>query len=459
MHQHIEIAVGLVVAVFTLGVVARWLRIPYPILLVLGGLVLSFHDGNGDTRLNPDLVLFGFLPPLLYAAAFQTDCHAFRKYLRSILSLAVGLVLFTTVLVAWAAHEFIGISWPLGFVLGAIVSPPDAVAAVAVTRQVRVPQQITTLLEGESLVNDASALVLMRIALAAVAGQAFNADTATINFCVVSAGGVAIGLIVAWVIVRLHGWLRSSGLGDSKLHIALSLLTPYLTYLPAERVGVSGVLAVVSAGLYVSWSGMRKIRPTWFKEAKTVWDIGEFLLTGLAFILIGFQLPAALEVLNSSYSFAALCRYAVIVSGVVIGARMLWVFPGAYIPRWVDRRIWGTGDPYPSWRVVVVVGWAGMRGVVSLAAALALPIRSGEGFFPERDLILFLTFAVILVTLVGQGLTLPYLIRWLRVCPLTDHEPMHSEERERDLGLIEPQEESEKSGEEVVQAANREVEK
>ncbi|WP_157369862.1 Na+/H+ antiporter [Zavarzinella formosa] len=420
MHHQIEIVVGLVVAIIGIGVLARWLKIPYPILLVVGGLLLSLQDGAVNIGLNPDLVMLGFLPPLLYAAGFQTDWPAFRRSIRPILSLAVGLVLFTTVLVAWAAHDLAGLSWPAAFVLGAIVSPPDAVAAVAVTRLVRVPRIITTLLEGESLVNDASALVALRIAVAVVAGEAFRIERAALEFVTVSVGGIAIGLIGAWVIVRAHEWLRHTRLGEPKLHIALSLSTPYLLYLPAERAGVSGVLAAVSAGLYVGWFGICNVRHNWCVEAKAVWGMVEFLLTGLIFLLIGFQLPVVLDALESRHSFPALCGHAAIISGVVIGARLLWMYPRAYLPRWVDRVVLGRDVAYPPWQAVTVVGWAGMRGVVSLAAALSLPTSTSEGPFPDRDLILFLTFGVILVTLVGQGMTLPLLIRILGVSSLAE---------------------------------------
>lgn len=436
MHQQIELTVGLIAVIIGLGVLARWLRIPYPILLVLGGLTLSLHDGNGDFRLNPELVFLVFLPPLLYAAAFQTEMQAFRKVIRPIFLLAIGLVLFTTTLVAWAAHDLLGLSWPVGFVLGAIVSPPDAVAAVAVTRQVRIPRSIIVLLEGESLVNDASALVALRIAVAAVAGQVFQVDRAAIEFLAASIGGVAVGLAGAWLVVRIHLWLRHTSLGDPKLHIAISLLTPYLLYLPAERLGVSGVLAVVTAGLYVGWYGCQTVRQDWFVQAQAVWDMVEFLLTGLVFVLIGFQLPLVFAALNDCHDFAWLFQAAAIICGVVIGARLLWVFPGAYLPRWLDRLTGYDREPYPPWQAVVVVGWAGMRGVVSLAAAMALPIHMGAGRFPNRDLILFLTFAVILVTLVGQGLTLPLLIRWLGVSRLDELEsgdsPQESSEQTSD---------------------------
>ena len=422
VHHQIELVVGLIAVVIALGVLARWMRVPYPILLVLGGTLLSLQDGMPEFRLDPDLVFLGFLPPLLYGAAFVTHWPAFRHHLRAIVMLAVGLTLFTTVLVAWAAHEWAGMSWPAGFVLGAIVSPPDAVAAVAVTRQVRVPRVISVLLEGESLVNDATALTCLRLAVGVAAGKTFEAGPAFGEFLYVSAGGVAVGLAGAMAVIRIHGWLARTRLGDPKLNIALTLLTPYLLYLPAERLHVSGVLAVVAAGLWVGTRCRWVFSHELYVEAKAVWEMVEFLLNGLVFILIGLQLPVVFEALSDKHTLGDLVLHAAMISAVVIAARMVWMFPGAYVPRWWDRVWTGDGDPYPPWQSVVVMGWAGMRGVVSLAAALAVPHDAGGGPFPDRDQIQVLTFGVIFATLVGQGLTLPPLIRWLGVARLADGE-------------------------------------
>jgi Na+/H+ antiporter len=419
VHHQIELVTKLVAVVIALGVLARWLRVPYPILLAVAGLLLGVQDGADEFRLDPDLVFLGFLPPLLYGAAFNTHWPAFRAQLRAITLLAVGLTLFTTVLVAWAAHEWAEMSWPAGFVLGAVVSPPDAVAAVAVTRRVRVPRVISTLLEGESLVNDATALTALRLAVAVSLGREIGTGQAVGEFLWVSGGGVAVGLAGAMAVVRLHGWLSRTHLGDPKINIAITLLTPYLLYLPAERLHVSGVLAVVAAGLWVG-SRCRWVFPhELYVEAKAVWEMVEFLLNGLVFILIGLQLPVVLNALNDRHTLGDLCQHALVVSAVVIAARMVWMFPGAYLPRWCDRLLTGHGDPYPPWQSVVVMGWAGMRGVVSLAAALAVPTA-----VPDRDQIQFLTFWVIFATLVGQGLTLPVLIRWLGVANLADRETL-----------------------------------
>jgi CPA1 family monovalent cation:H+ antiporter len=334
--------------------------------------------------------------------------------------LAVGLTLFTTVLVAWAAHQWAGMSWPAGFVLGAIVSPPDAVAAVAITRQIRVPRVISILLEGESLMNDATALTCLRIAIGVAAGKAFHLASAIGEFLYVSVGGVAVGLVGAWVVVQGHQWLTRTRLADAKLQIAVTLLTPYLLYLPAERLQVSGVLAVVTAGLWVGHRCRGVFSPELYFEARTVWDMVEFLLNGLVFILIGLQLPTVLEALSGTHTLGALGWHAVVIAGVVIAARLLWMFAVAYLPRWGIRRLLGRPVPYPPWPCVAVMGWAGMRGVVSLAAALAVPHTAGAGPFPDRDQIQVLTVGVIVATLVGQGLTLPVLIRWLGVAHLAD---------------------------------------
>ena len=415
MNEFEVVALLLAVAI-ALAMLADFVKIPYPILLVVGGLVLSLQPWAPHYTLPPEVVFLAFLPPLLYAAAYNTNWALFRRQIRAISLLAIGLVFFTTSAVAWAAHEFVGLGWGPAFVLGAIVSPPDAVAAMAITRRVRVPAVVSTLLEGESLVNDASALVAYRIAVAAVVTGVFSLADATIEFAVVSVGGVASGLGGALFVMRLHTWLNRRKLADSKTTIAITLLTPYALYLPAERLHVSGVLAVVTAGLIVG-ANRRRLFPDELRvEARAVWETVDFVLNVLIFILIGFQLPTILEGLSGDYSPKVLVIDAAIVSGVVIVTRFLWVYPGAYLPRVMDRVLRLNTDPFPPWRTVTVVAWTGMRGVVSLAGALALPTVLADGSkFPNRDLIQFLTFWVIFATLVLQGLTLPLVIRVLGV--------------------------------------------
>ena len=297
-----EVVVALMAAAVGLSAAARWLRLPYPILLVVGGLLVGLQPGVPSYELEPDLVLSGFLPPLLYAAAFNTHWPSFRKHLRAITLLAVGLVLFTTVSVAWAAHTFIGMAWLPALVLGAVVSPPDAVAALAITQRVRIPRAVSAVVEGESLLNDASALVLYRLAVGAVATGSLSVTAAGGEFLVVSAGGVVVGVVGAVTAIRLHKWLDATGVGDAKITIALTLLTPYAIYLPAEHLHVSGVLAVVTAGLWVGVRAADVFSPELQVEARGVWEMVEFLLNGLIFILIGFQLPDILDKLGGQYT-------------------------------------------------------------------------------------------------------------------------------------------------------------
>lgn len=411
-----EIVLLLLAFCVGLGMLARYCRMPYPILLVVGGLILSVQPWAPRFELNPDIVLLLFLPPLLYAGAFNTSWKAFRSNIRAISLLAVGLVLFTTTVVAIVAHEFVGLPWAVAFILGAIVSPPDAVAAMAITQNVKLPKIVTTILEGESLVNDATALVAYRMAVASVIGGAFSLSDAIGKFAIVSVGGIAVGLAGGWLILRMHRWIDKRNLADAKLTIAITLLTPFAVFFPAEHLHVSGVLAVVTAGLWVGHRSETIFRVDWHHEARAVWEMVEFLLNSLIFILIGFQLPYVLEHLGDQYTLVQLASYATVVSLVVVVARLVWVFPGAYVPRWLDRVLFGCRDPYPPWQSVAVVGWTGMRGVVSLAAAMALPLEISKGVpFPGRDIVQFLTFWVIFATLVGQGLTLPALVRWLGV--------------------------------------------
>ena len=410
-----EVAVLLLGVAVAVAVLARWLRVPYPILLVVVGLLLSVQPGVPRFTLSPEVVLLAFLPPLLYAAAFATPWAMFRRNLRAILLLAIGLVLFTMAVVAWAAHEFVGLAWGPAFVLGAIVSPPDAVAATAIMARVRLPRATTSVIEGESLVNDAAALVAYRLAVAAVVAGQFAPTQALLDFLVVGLGGVAIGLLGALAVVRLHHWLDRTGLGDTKIIIAMTLLTPFAVYLPAEHLHVSGVLAAVTCGLWIGHRAKSVFAPELLLEGRSVWDTVEFLLNALIFVAVGFQLPEILDSLGHDHNVWKLARDAAIVSATVIVTRLVWMFPGAYLPRLFDRHVLGRVVIMPSWRLVTVVAWTGMRGVVSLAAAIALPTD-----FPERDRILFLTFWVIFATLVGQGLTLPLLIRLLDIHKVPD---------------------------------------
>lgn len=415
MLHPVELVIALLVASVLLALIARRIGVPEPILLVSGGLLLGLQPWTPSIILDPQVVFLLFLPPLLYAAAFRTPWPDFRAQLRPIMMLAVGLVLFSASMVAVVGHFVLGLPWAVAFVLGAIVSPPDAVAAVAVTKQLRVPKLVTTVLEGESLVNDASALVLLRVAIAAVVTGTFSPWDAGIQFVFVSAGGIIIGLVGGWLAIRLHLWLDRSGLSDPKLTITVTLLTPYAVYLSAEHLHLSGVLAAVTAGLWVGNRCEQVFTCELYEEGRAVWEWVEFLLNGLIFILVGFALRHIVENLSGTRTLDDILAGTAAVIGVVIVARIVWMFPGAYLPRWLDRKLLGIPTPYPPWQNVAVVGWTGMRGVVSLAAALALPLTVDGKPFPDRDLIQFLTFWVIFATIVGQGLTLPLVIQTLGV--------------------------------------------
>ena len=422
----VEIFVGLLVAVAVLGLLARKLHLSYPILFVVGGLLLGLIPKLPKVRLDPELVFLFILPPVLFPAALFTSWRDFRLNLRPISLLAVGLVLFTTVVVALLAHYFMGLPLAAGFVLGAIVSPPDAIAATTIADRLRIPRRVVTILEGESLVNDATALVAYRFAVVAVATGSFSLAKAGGQFLLVGLGGILIGIAIGWLAEQFHRRVE-----DAPIEITVSLLTPFVAYLGAERLHVSGVLAVVTAGLYLGWRLPEILSFQTRLRGGPVWEMVEFLLTGFVFILIGLQLPEVLGVLSASaIPIPRLIWYALLISLAVILVRVLWVFPATYLPRLLSAKL-RRRDPYPSWRHVTILAWTGMRGVVSLAAAMALPLATQDGRpFPGRDLILFLTFIVILATLVVQGLSLPPLIRWLGV---KDDGSMEKEEREARL--------------------------
>ena len=436
----IEAILILLVAVAALATLANRIGLPYSILLVLGGLALGFVEFLPQVELDPEVVFLLFLPPLLYVSAIFTSWRDFRANLRAISLLAVGLVLMTTCVVAAVAHWAVGLPWAAAFVLGAIVSPTDAIAATAVAQRLGVPRRIVTILEGESLVNDATGIVAYRIAVVAVTTGAFSLWQAGLQFVVGAIGGIAVGLAFGWVVV----WARRHVSDEPNVQNTISLFTPFAAYLLAEEpshyawealhlqgdFAFSGVLSVVAAGLYLGRKVPYVITSEARLQAYAFWELVAFLLNGLIFALIGLQLSSIVERL-SAFSVAELVLYGGLVSLTVILARFLWVFPATYVPRWVSRSL-RERDPSPSPRAVTVIAWTGMRGVISLAAALALPLTTSTGApFPGRDLILFLTFSVILATLVVQGLSLPALIRGLGL------EDDGSREREEIEGRIE----------------------
>jgi CPA1 family monovalent cation:H+ antiporter len=399
----IELVMLLLVVATGLGYLARRLGIAYPIVLVLGGLVLglvfSWVPDAPTVELPPDVVFLIFLPPILFGAAYDTPIRDFKANLRAIGLLAVGLVLFTALVVAAVMSALIPeLGWWPALALGAIVAPPDAVAATSILRRLGVPTKVVTILEGESLVNDATALILLRVAIMAIPAGAFSLVEASASFVVVGLGGIAVGVVIGWLITT--AWRRTS---DATLEIALSLLAPLTAYLAGEALGVSGVLATVTAGIIAGRKAARALSPDGRLMGRGVWSVILFLINGFAFLLIGLQLPAILDAMDREP--AELIGLGVAVSVTVIVARIVWVFPATYVPRWLSPRL-RQRDPVPPNGAIFVVSWAGMRGVVSLAAALALPFD-----VPDRDLIIYLTFCVILATLVGQGLTLPWVIR------------------------------------------------
>jgi Na+/H+ antiporter len=402
MHESELLLLTLMVAVGALSVLAGVVRVPYPILLVLGGLVLGFVPGVPHAELPPELVLVLFLPPLLYQAAFFSSPRDLRADARAITLLAVGLVLATTGAVAVTAHALVGgLPWAAAFALGAIVSPTDPLAATAIARRLGVSRRLVTLLEGESLVNDASALVAYRVAVGAVVAGSFTLWEAGLRFLVGVAGGVAIGLLVGWLIAEVRRRIQ-----DPPVEIVLSVVTGYAAYLPADRLGLSGVLAAVTAGLYLGWRAPELASPGTRLLGFAFWEVLVYLLNAILFTLVGLQLYPILSELSGN-SVATLLGQAALVSAVVIAVRVGWGFTVPYLVRALDRRP-AQRARRASPRERLVAGWSGMRGAVSLAAALALPDD-----FPQRNLIIFVTFAVILATLVLQGISLPWLIRRL----------------------------------------------
>jgi CPA1 family monovalent cation:H+ antiporter len=404
------VVLGVLVAVSALFVAAAFTELPYPILFVLGGLTLGFVPGVPNVELNPDLVLVIVLPPLLYSAAFFSSLRDLRANLRPISLLSIGLVIATTFGVAAVAHALIDdLSWKAAVVLGAIVSPTDPMASTSIAERLNVPRRLVTIVEGESMVNDATALIVYKFAVAAVVSGAFSLSDAALEFVTSVVGGVGIGLAVGWLVAQVR-----RRLDDAPVEIALSLLTAYFAYLPAEALGVSGVVAAVTVGIYLGWRAPQLVTsPATRLQSQAVWEILVFVVNAFLFALLGLQFQGLVDHLNG-YSAGTLLGYGALVGAAVIVIRAVWVFPATYLPRFLFRRI-REHDPYPPWQAPVVIAWTGMRGAVSLAAALALPLTTdGGAAFPARNLIIFLTFCVILVTLVLQGLTLPALIRALR---------------------------------------------
>ncbi len=404
------VLLALLIAITALLVLSPILRTPYPILLVLGGLALGFMPGIPTIALPPDLVLVAILPPLLYSAAFYTSLRDLRENVGPISVLAVGLVVATTAGVAAVAHAFVPhVGWGPAFVLGAIVSPTDPLAASAIARRLGVPRRVVTIVEGESLLNDGTALVAYRVAVVAVVSGSFSIWDAGLRFFGTAAGGVAVGIFVGFLIAAVR-----RRLDNPPVEVTIALLTGYFAYLPAAAIGVSGVLAVVTAGVYMGWRTPELTSVQTRLDGAAMWQILTFVVNALLFGLVGLQLHHILDSL-SNRSGIELVRDALLVAAAVIVLRIVWIFPFTYGP-WLWRRGSVDRDPAPPWQRPAVVSWMGMRGGVSLAAALALPLTThAGGAFPDRPLIIYLAFAVIVATLVLQGLTLPFVIGVLGV--------------------------------------------
>ncbi|HEX6225246.1 MAG TPA: Na+/H+ antiporter [Chryseolinea sp.] len=412
MQNDILLILSLLFGTLMLVMLGQRLRISYPIFLVIAGLGLSFVPGIPHISVDPELIFLIFLPPLLYEAAWFTSWSAFWKWRRVIAMLAFGLVFVTATAVAYVSSALIpGFTLAMGFLLGGIISPPDALAATSVLRNIKVPKRLTAILEGESLVNDASSLIVFRFALAAIVSGQFVLQDVIVQFFLAAGMGVIVGLAIAHVVYMIHRFLPTS----SSIDVTLTLMTPYFMYMGAEQFHFSGVMAVVSGGLFLSYRSHEILSNGATRmQANGVWSTTTFVLNALVFILIGLELPVVIEGLES-YSRGDLVMYALVISAVAIVVRLLWVFPLAYVPIWFKNRV-RADNVNPTWKGPLIIGWAGMRGVVSLASALSVPLLLNEQTpFPHRNLILFLTFVVILVTLVFQGLTLPWLIRWVKI--------------------------------------------
>ena len=425
MEAKFQIFLILLAVLAGAALLARRINVAPAILLLLAGIALAFVPGMPALELPPELVLLLVLPPLIYSASVAMSWREFKSNLRPIILLSVGCVIFTAFAVAAATHYLIGVPWGVGFLLGAIVAPPDVVAPLAIARKLGLPRRILVVLEGEGLANDATALILYRFAVAAISTGMFSLPKATGTFAVIVVGEVLFGAAVGWLSLRARHRAR-----DPQVEITLSLITPYIAYWIPEHFGGSGVIATVACGLFISWNG-----PLWISSATRLqgiffWDLVIYLIEGFLFLLTGFQMRVLFEK-SKAFPVQDTLFAIALVATMVIVARFAWVYPATYLPRLMNRRL-RERDPMPSWRLVFVVAFTGVRGAVSLAAALALPfaLPNGEAF-PYRDQILFVSFGVIFITLVGLGLGLPPVVRWLGVAK--DGRDEHRAEHESEI--------------------------
>ncbi|MCG6205754.1 Na+/H+ antiporter [Rhodopseudomonas sp. HC1] len=425
MEAKFQIFLILLAVLAATSLVARRVRIAPAILLMLVGITMAFIPGMPAIELPPDLILLLVLPPLIYSASVAMSWREFRFNLRAIGLLAIGCVIFTACAVAVATHYLIGLPWAVGFLLGAIVAPPDVVAPLAIARRLGLPRRIIVVLEGEGLANDATALILYRFALAAIMTGVFSLPKASGTFVAILAGEIVFGLAIGWLSLRLRRWAR-----DPQIEITLSLLTPYIAYWIPEHLGGSGVIATVACGLFISWNGPLLISAATRLQGVFFWDLVIYLIEGLLFLLTGFQMRAIVE-RSKGFPLDDILVATVLVAAIVILARFLWVYPATYLPHLLSPRV-RARETAPSWRATFVVGFTGVRGAVSLATALALPFTLPDGSgFPDRGLILFVAFGVILITLVGLGLTLPALVKALGVA--RDGQSEHVFEHENEI--------------------------
>jgi CPA1 family monovalent cation:H+ antiporter len=410
--EYAELILVLQLIVAALVFCAARLRVSYPVFLVLGGLVLGCLPSTFSPELDPDIVFLLFLPPILYYSALLTDWREFRINLGAIFALAVALVLFTTFLVAGVAHYWMGLPWAIGLILGAIVSPPDAVAATAVIQTLRIPTSLSTIIEGESLVNDATALVVYQFAVFSLLSGHFSLRGIGRAFIFAALGGIAVGLVFGWISLHARRLLR-----NSPVAIMVAITTPFCIYVFGQMVGVSGVLATVAAGLYVGHNGLSAITPAIRMQTRAVWDAVVFIINGFAFILIGLQLPHVVAGLHASGTLSRLLVQSAVICVAVVAARFLFILPGyGLIRAWRHHRHPEQHRTPIGWRGAVLVSWAGMRGIVSLAAALSVPLVLNDNSpFPYRQQVIFVSFFVIVATLVLQGLSLPMFIHRLHL--------------------------------------------
>jgi monovalent cation/hydrogen antiporter len=426
MEAKFQIFLILLAVLAGAALLARRINVAPAILLLLTGIVLAFVPGMPSLELPPELVLLVVLPPLIYSASVAMSWREFRSNLRPIILLSVGCVIFTAFTVAAATHYLIGLPWNVGFLLGAIVAPPDVVAPLAIARKLGMPRRILVVLEGEGLANDATALILYRFAVGAIATGLFSLPKATGTFAAIVVCEMLFGAAIGWL--SLHARHRAR---DPQVEITLSLITPYLAYWIPEHFGGSGVIATVACGLYMSWNGPLLISSATRLQGIFFWDLIIYLIEGLLFLLTGFQMRLLYEK-SKAFPLGDIVFATALVAVIVIVARFAWVYPATYLPRLISKRT-RERDPSPSWRTTFVIAFTGVRGAVSLAAALALPFALPNGdAFPYRDLILFVSFGVIFITLVGLGLGLPPVVRWLGVAK--DGRDEHIAEHEAEIG-------------------------